>query len=448
MNSQWSEKNIYFLAFVFLVIAYSCVPVSPPASGSSAGSPDGSTFLYAQATYKDRVFHKDVRSVRLYPDFGEQTTDLLRPVVIETGKTEHSIILKFDMLYDDYSAYELEIIHCDKDWKKSRLQPLDYMMEYNRIPLREYEYSFDTKVPFTHYFVRIPPVKVSGNYAIAVFPKDRKEEPLFIKRFMVYEDRAVVQATLSQSSDVMQRRENHQIDLKLNYSRLPIVNPQQEVFVHIRQNQRWDNVIENLSPNFLREDLKELEYRYFDLENNFKAGNEFRFFDISMRNFRGLNVKHIVEKDDIIEAYLNSTRSKGNEAYSFWEDFNGSYIIQNKERGGGVLDADYFDVHFELKAEKISEPVFIMGELTNWEMGEENLMTYNAEKGAYEATLLLKQGFYNYIYYVDSDSRPYYFEGSHFETENRYEIFVYYREQGARYDRLIGYRTFRTNRQN
>ena len=37
-------------------------------------------------------------------------------------------------------------------------------------------------------------------------------------------------------------------------------------------------------------------------------------------------------------------------------------------------------------------------------------------------------------------------EGEHFQTENEYEIFVYYRAMGSRYDELIGYSVLNPNK--
>ena len=73
-------------------------------------------------------------------------------------------------------------------------------------------------------------------------------------------------------------------------------------------------------------------------------------------------------------------------------------------------------------------------------------MTWNFETSQYELTLLLKQGYYNFQYvYVDrgstvADNKN--IEGSFWETENDYQIFVYYRNFSGRYDRLVGYRLF------
>jgi hypothetical protein len=63
------------------------------------------------------------------------------------------------------------------------------------------------------------------------------------------------------------------------------------------------------------------------------------------------------------------------------------------------------------------------------------------EGGAYHGQLLLKQGFYDYQYWVSpNDSKNgNYFEGNFFQTENVYEFFVYYRPFQPNADLLVGY---------
>jgi hypothetical protein len=52
----------------------------------------------------------------------------------------------------------------------------------------------------------------------------------------------------------------------------------------------------------------------------------------------------------------------------------------------------------------------------------------------------LRQGWYDYQYLVKSTTLPpYHFEGTHYETENLYEIFVYYRAFQPQADLLLGY---------
>ena len=57
-------------------------------------------------------------------------------------------------------------------------------------------------------------------------------------------------------------------------------------------------------------------------------------------------------------------------------------------------------------------------------------MTYNFDNHAYELTLMLKQGYYNYEYVIRKNNQQIadqgYFEGNHYETENDYCILVYH----------------------
>ena len=69
-------------------------------------------------------------------------------------------------------------------------------------------------------------------------------------------------------------------------------------------------------------------------------------------------------------------------------------------------------------------------------------MDYNAEKAIYEKAIMIKQGFVNYQYVIADKSGKIdaqnALDGNYFQTENNYTILVYYRENGQRYDRIIG----------
>ena len=84
--------------------------------------------------------------------------------------------------------------------------------------------------------------------------------------------------------------------------------------------------------------------------------------------------------------------------------------------------------------------------MTNYATDTSGLMYFNPESGAYEKTLLLKQGYYNYLYATrpstggDLDFSQ--TEGNYWATENNYTVLVYYRPFGARADECIGYSNF------
>jgi hypothetical protein len=68
-------------------------------------------------------------------------------------------------------------------------------------------------------------------------------------------------------------------------------------------------------------------------------------------------------------------------------------------------------------------------------------MEYNAGEKSYQATILLKQGAYDYQYLWVPDGhkagRTELIEGDWYEAKNEYQILLYYRPRGSRYDRLI-----------
>ena len=80
--------------------------------------------------------------------------------------------------------------------------------------------------------------------------------------------------------------------------------------------------------------------------------------------------------------------------------------------------------------------IFLQGDFTYGEYTDDFRLEYDAQDDAYYKEVLLKQGAYNYQYVVGNS--PSAIEGNYYETPNEYDIYVYYRPSGARYDRLLG----------
>jgi hypothetical protein len=119
------------------------------------------------------------------------------------------------------------------------------------------------------------------------------------------------------------------------------------------------------------------------------------------------------------------------------------FVIDNYETNKGATEADYVRVSFQLKTDSlINKKVYILGAYNDWKLNETNQMHYVPESSAYESFIQLKQGIYNFQYItVDNkgiiNERD--IEGSHSQTENSYEIFVYHQSIGGRADSLVGY---------
>ena len=348
--------------------------------------------------------------------------------------------LEFDDLRPERDSYYAKIIHCNQDWTKSTLADLDFMTQYNEFPINTYDFSLDTHIPYVHYRLTLPGVKIPGNYVVMVYRGSNRDDIILTRRFMVYKQRVTFTREGSLLGASAVARANQQLNFKINYKNFEIINPMQSVNVTVRQNQRWDNSITGLKPSFLREDIRELEYRFFDPDKMFKGENEFRFFDLRSLNYPGRNVDRVVNTQKPFQAFIQKDKPRTGQAYAQYNDLNGGYNNDNYDSRNSVA-ANYVNVYFTLaSSEPINGEVYLSGAFTNWSLTPEFQMTYDAIKKEYIGSTLLKQGWYDYQYIVKSETLPsHYLEGTHFETENSYEFFIYYRSFQPRADLLVGY---------
>ena len=145
---------------------------------------------------------------------------------------------------------------------------------------------------------------------------------------------------------------------------------------------------------------------------------------------------------DLYHSYLYTDIDRSRRKYTFNPDINGGFKITVLDRDDPSIEADYTYVHFSLLTNEFTnESVYVYGGFNNFSISDENKMVYNTNKNVYELSMLMKQGFYNYKYVV-VDQNDTLSEGSisgNFdETENNYKVIVYYRDLGARYDKIIG----------
>jgi hypothetical protein len=414
----------------FSVSFVACTPIAQ-SSNNSAGNPKNLRLI-------DLAYEPQIKTVRLYPS----GTPLL-PAVSQLGQV--NLVLEFDDLHTERDTYYAKILHCNHDWTRSDLQDLDFMTEYNEFPINNNEFSVDTHLPYVHYWVALPQVKLPGNYVVMVYRGSDKSDIILTRRFMVFDNQVSFtnDGRLIGSGSVADL--NQQINFTVNYKNVNILNAMQDVHVNIRQNQRWDNMARDIRPSFAREIEKELEYRFFDDSKMFRGGNEFRFFDLRSLNYPGRNVANVDKSVKPYEVYIARDKTRKDEAYSQYDETNGSFTIENYDYND-LAFTNYAYINFTLSSPPVKGDVYVTGAFTNWNLDAENKMLYDSAKGNYTARMLLKQGWYDYQYLVKSPTLPsYFFEGSHFETENLYEIFVYYRPFQPRADLLIGYMRFDVN---
>ncbi|SMD32358.1 protein of unknown function [Reichenbachiella faecimaris] len=394
-----------------------------------------------EIVYENKKYEPFVGVVQLYPITNNPDQELGAPIV-PRSKVE-SLLLQFDLLLEEYIDVQAKIVHCNADWTKSVLNDIEFLYDYNSFDLRDFEYSINAKTLYVNYWFKIPRVKVTGNYIIQVYQNNDEEDVLFTRRYIVFDHNVSIQPNVRISTGVMQRDFNQQIDFDIIHSRIKASNPRTEFKIVIRQNQRWDNTLEGLQPTAIRRDKSLLEYRHFNMENNFKGGNEFRMADLRSYSYRGAYVSHINPDANPREATVNMGKSRKQEAYSQTQDKNGGFIIASTEAMGDYLACDYLLTKFQVKSAPLPDPVYVLGGFNDYQKDDKSLLRYNTETQVYSSKVLLKQGLYDYIYWVDGDD-PYDLQGSFYQTENNYDIIVYHKSFSDLADKVVGYYSFRT----
>ncbi|GHM98953.1 hypothetical protein WSM22_04430 [Cytophagales bacterium WSM2-2] len=394
-------------------------------------------FAQKELSFTDKVYEPQIKTVLLYPSVGG-TQDFLQPSA--TPFNSQTLLLEFDDLQDNRNNYYAKLIHCNYDWSKSKLMDLDFMENYNEFQLNDYTFSNSTYSRYIHYRFQVPAVKYTGNYLLIVYRDDQKDL-ILSKRMMVFDSQVGLTKDDRMLGTGTLNRANQQFNFVLDYGDIQVINPMESIHVNMRQNQRWDNAKYNLQPTYIRESDSELDYRFIDDSWQFNGGNEFRFADFRSLNSPGQNTGRINKTLKPYELYLAIDEPRGEQAYAQYKDLDGNYIVDNLDYGEPVITANYLYVNFTLKcANPYNGDVYVVGKFNDFQRTEENKMRYNSSTGAYESRQFVKQGWYDFQYVLESKTQPpIAIEGSHFETENVYEIAIYYRPFRPNVDLLIGY---------
>jgi len=422
-------------ALILICLLCGCTPLTQ-STQNSASNPKTLRLM-------DLAYEPQIRTVVIRPGFNDPQT-YLEPAVTQLG--EWNLLLEFDDLHNQRDTYYARIIHCNYDWTRSTLMDLDFLYEFNEFAINDFEFSVDTHIPYVHYWVTLPPVKLPGNYVVVVYRGTDKDDIVLSKRFMVFDTRVSFENERNLVGAGNIASLNQQINFTVNYKNLDVINPLESVKVSIRQNKRWDNMATDIKPSFVREIEKQLEYRFFESEKMFKGGNEFRFFDMRSLNNPGRNVARVDRNVRPYEVYIERDKSRKDEAYSQLPDYNGSFIPDNLDYPDPAF-TNYANVNFTLAAPNpYPGMVYVTGSFNYWNLDETNEMQYDSASKSYNARILLKQGWYDYQYILKAKTLPpYSLEGSHYETENLYEVLVYYRPFQPQADLLIGYLRLQRN---
>lgn len=398
--------------------------------------------VYAQVV-TDSNWVEPVKTVTLY----RNGVELEAPILL-LGSDER-LLLRFDVLGAETDNYRYRIQHCDGQWHVDDMEPNEYISGFEEGPIENYNSSFTTLIDYVNYFQYVPAqysrFLISGNYVLSVFPQDYPDSVLFTRRFCVVEGSVKVDVSVTTPYDNRSIFQQREVDVTVENNRdytgellPPTLNPAYFTVV-VQQNGRQDN---RRSLEFGGYDRGALCYRNRE-SNLFWGGNSFRFFDISNIRTKMYNVYHIEDYGGEWFVLLKPLEDRSKGHYVAEQTLNGGMKVNVWDRTNKQTEADYVQVNFTLPIEYpfLNGNVYVVGDLTQWQLDERSRMEYQPKRKAYTLRLQLKQGYYAYqLLFVpkgESEGLTATLEGDHYETPNTYTAFVYYRTPGERYDRLV-----------
>jgi len=361
-------------------------------------------------------------------------------------ESDRLIDISFDMLEPEPRVYTYTLTHCNADWTPSQLIQSEYMRGFQHRIIDDYAISYNTTMDYVNYHLTFPNddvyLRVSGNYLVQVFPEN-SDKPILNACFSVVEPTsATVSMQVTSQTDKGMNNSYQQVNFSVTYGN-EVKTPMQDLKVYVQQNNRIDNEAALVKPLMVQNNKLIFEHNPALI---FDAGNEYRSFEMITHQYPGLNIESVEFHAPYYHTILRPDRIRSGRTYSFTEDINGRFVVRTLSGIDYSYEADYQIVHFYLPCEEpFEEKVYILGEAFNNILDERSQMDYSVSDKGYIKTVLLKEGYYNYLYVTGKDNRSpgrtAAIEGNFYQTENEYRVMVYFRPMGGRYDRLISVQT-------
>lgn len=408
--------------------------------------------LYANSANKinpDKVYDSSIKTILVQP-----MGDALGIPVISLSQM-NPLEISFDDLKAKYQNYFYSVELMNADWTSANLSSFDYLQGFNQNRITQYTISSIAIQSYYHYKFTFPntscrPTK-SGNYIIKVYKDANPQQLIFIKRFFVVDDQVSILSTIQEPFDGNISKTHQKVQLRVETKKLSFFQPNQ-LQVQVIQNYRYNDALSVSEPSFIRGSL--LEYNS-ERDLIFPSGKEARWLDLQSLRLKSDRVANFEITSNGTIVNVKPDVSRAATPYFNFKDLNGQFLIANTESLDSENQNDYATVIFTYippnKLPYIGSQLYLSGALTNNVLDTSSEMKFNGSLGVYQKSLFLKQGYYSYAYIIREKGAPDPMldynetEGDHWETENAYSIFIYYRPPGARHDHLIGFTTVHSN---
>ena len=408
--------------FAFIVLLFACI-----------------SHMHAQT--QTRAYKENIRTLRV-----ERQVLLLENGIVDGSNPDNTLHISFDEMSHDvhFYTYTVEMLH-------SNLLSNEYLQGFTTRDITEYDHSMNTSREYTHYRFDFPnedmALTQSGDYQLTIYEDGNPDNRIAQVQFRVVDPLVKIDARVRTNTDKEFNGRYQQVDIDVNTSALDIRDPK-EIRIVVTQNNRKDNAVYLSQPTFVEPN----RLRYINQQALiFEAGNEYHHFDAFSCFYAGYGIDRVYhEMGDYNALLFPNEVAKGEYIHEF--DSDGRFVVNAERTNDSDTEAEYMWVHWTLPVEKpwLDGALYIGGDIFENELSLRNRMQYDAEAKCYWLTALVKQGGYDYQYWfsgkgtqnITTTQRV---DGSYWQTENEYAVYVYWRPFGARHDRLVGVKVFKNN---
>lgn len=402
--------------------------------------------INSQTVYKTCIFQPTLKTLQI----GLVGSKLSLPV-FELNSSDQ-LQISFDEMSHGAHLYSYKVLHCNANWTLSDLNSTEYLTGFTSVNITDIVKSLNTTFLYTHYSFQLPnsemSFKISGNYVVQVYEDNQTDQPVAQACFSIVESHIAVTGTIRGNTDTELNGRLQQLDFDLLFNGYPVRDAASEIKVLVRQNNRTDNQVTQLQPSYYSS--SKLSY----INNKaliFEGGNEYHRFDISSVYAAGEGVATIQFTKPYYDAFLYDVKIQTAHIYSSDLDVDGKFVINLQNSDNDATEADYMFVHFNLPAKQpfFDGQLYLGGEFNYNLLTDAVRMKYDGKSESYVQTVLLKQGGYNYQYWFvpkgQKTASAERVDGSYWQTENEYCIYVYHRPWGERYDKLVGVKVIKNS---
>ncbi|HPK04801.1 MAG TPA: DUF5103 domain-containing protein, partial [Bacteroidales bacterium] len=271
---------------------------------------------------QDDVYVRSIQTVRLQ----RLGYEMSFPVI--NFNSDEQLKLTFDDLDRDIKYFRYTFVHCDALWNLSDLWQSDYISGFPDDMINNYQSSFNTIQPYTHYELIFPNDNFNfilpGNYLLIVFNDNNPDDVVLTRRFSVVDMKVSIDGFIRTPKTISERNQKQEIGFTVNANKYPLSDISRNLKVIIKQNCRWDNEL-YLQPYQTNGSI--LDFRFPDGSNTFYGVNEFRTLDLRSLKYKSKNIRDFERDNDGYHFYLWPDQIKTTKPYIFEQDLNGRYQI-------------------------------------------------------------------------------------------------------------------------